>query len=112
MTLTIDIPEKVVERAKELGVPVNTLVLQTLDALAADEDHRPPPMIDFSRPHRVPPFSGETVFTKAERDEIAEFRRLADAHMARVTRTPETALQELVDAGICYPDGQLTEHYR
>ena len=112
MTLTIEIPEKIVERAKELGVPVNTLVSQTLDALAADDDHRPPPMIDFSRPHRVPPFSGPTIFTKAERDEIEKFRRIADEHVARVTRTPEAALQELVDAGICQPDGQLTEHYR
>ena len=112
MTLTIDIPEKIVERARELGVPVNTLVSQTLDALATDDDHRPPPMLGSARPHRVPPFSGETVFTKAERDHLAEFRRIADAHMARVTSTPEAALQELVDAGICYPDGQLTEHYR
>ena len=111
MTLTIDIPEKIVARAKELGVPVNTLVSQTLDALA-DEDHRPPPMLGSARPHRVPAFSGPTIFTKAERDEIENFRRIADAHMARVTKTPETALQELVDAGICHPDGQLTEHYR
>ena len=111
MTLTIDVPEKIVQRAEELGVPVSTLVAETLDALA-EEDHRNPPMIDFSRPHRVPQFSGPTVFTKAERDEIENFRRIADEHIARVTRTPEAALQDLVDAGICQTDGQLTEHYR
>jgi hypothetical protein len=34
MELTIDIPEKVVERAAALGVPVSTLVFQALDQLA------------------------------------------------------------------------------
>jgi hypothetical protein len=60
----------------------------------------------------VSPFSGSTVFTKSERDEIENFRRIADEHVARVTRTPEAARQELIDAGIYQPDGQLTEHYR
>ena len=112
MTLTIDIPEKIVERAKEFGVPVSTLVSQTLEVAAAEEDHRPPPMLGTAQPHRIPEFSGPTIFTKAEPEEIERFHRIADAHAQRVTRTPEAALQELVDAGFCHPDGQLTEHYR
>jgi hypothetical protein len=34
MQLTIDIPEKVVERAAALGIPVSTLVLQALERIA------------------------------------------------------------------------------
>jgi hypothetical protein len=112
MTLTIDIPEKVVERAKELGVPVSTLVSETLDALAVEDDHRRPPMINASKAHRVPEFSRPTVFTRAERVELAEMEKRNAEYSARVMKTPATALQELVDAGICQPDGQLTEYYR
>jgi hypothetical protein len=43
--LTIDISEKMVERAKESGVPVRTLVSQTLDALAANADRCRPPQL-------------------------------------------------------------------
>jgi len=112
MTLTIEIPAKVVERAAELGVPVSKLVADTLDVFAQGEGLRPPPMIDFSRPRRVPQFSGEPTFTRVERAEFEKFRRIADEHVERVTRTPEAARQELIDAGIYQSDGQLTEHYR
>jgi hypothetical protein len=112
MTLTIDIPEKIVERANELDLPVSTLVSQVLDAAAAEDDRRRPPMINASRAHRIPEFSGPTMSTKAERAEIAEIEKRNAEYSARVMKTPETALQELVEAGICQPDGQLTEHYR
>jgi len=112
MTLTIEVPEKIVERAKELGVPVSTLVAETLEVAAAVEDRRPPPMLGTARLHTIPAFSGPAVFTKAEREEIDEFRRIAKEHVDRVTRTPEAARQELIDAGIYQEDGQFTEHYR
>ena len=36
MTVTIEVPESVVERAAELGVPVNELVLQAVGRIAPE----------------------------------------------------------------------------
>ena len=36
MVLTIEVPERVVERAAELGVPVETLVARAVDGIAAE----------------------------------------------------------------------------
>jgi hypothetical protein len=52
------------------------------------------------------------LMTDADRARLADFKQAADAHMARVMVSKETALQDLVNAGICDPDGQLSERYR
>ncbi len=40
----------------------------------------------------------------------AEMHKLIMARVEAMSR--EEFVQSLVDVGICYPDGQLTEHYR
>ncbi|SFS09123.1 hypothetical protein SAMN05421771_1596 [Granulicella pectinivorans] len=52
------------------------------------------------------------LMTDADRAHLADWEQAADAHMARIMVSKETALQDLVDAGICDPDGQLSERYR
>ncbi len=52
------------------------------------------------------------LMTDADRAQLADFEQAADAHMARIMVSREAALQDLVRAGICDPDGQLSERYR
>jgi hypothetical protein len=112
MTVTIDIPEKIVDRAAELGVPVATLLSQTFDALLPSEPARSSPMINFARQMRVTNSGSITLTSRADRAYLAKIRKDFTEHVDRVTKTAEAALQDLVDAGICQPDGQLSEHYR
>ncbi|MGA3264600.1 MAG: hypothetical protein ABSC47_11210 [Terracidiphilus sp.] len=41
-----------------------------------------------------------------------EFKRAAKAFTLKATRSPETALAVLVEAGIYTPSGKLTKNYR
>lgn len=57
-------------------------------------------------------FATKTLLSRADRAYLAEMRKAFKLHVDKVTRTPESALQELVDAGICQPDGKLSKQYR
>jgi hypothetical protein len=44
---------------------------------------------------------------------LEEFRKMADEHTAKVTRTPATARKALIQAGILTKSGKrLSKHYR
>jgi len=53
-----------------------------------------------------------TLLTKADRAVIAEFRKSSKSHVDRVARTKESAMKELVDAGIYDRKGKLRKQYR
>ena len=52
------------------------------------------------------------LFTKADRAFIAAFRKSSKSHVDKVTRTRESAMKELVDAGIYDTRGKLRKQYR
>ncbi len=52
------------------------------------------------------------LYTREDRAFIADFEKSSKAHVAKVTRTRESARQELVDAGIYNADGTLHKNYR
>jgi hypothetical protein len=66
MEMTIEIPEKVVERAAAFGLPVSTLVSQALDQFA--EEPIPPGFVQLGVP----------AMTRA--DATAEIREIASKH--------------------------------
>ena len=43
---------------------------------------------------------------------IEDFRKSSQAHVDLVSKTPQSAFQELVDAGIYDSNGDLNERYR
>jgi hypothetical protein len=51
-------------------------------------------------------------FTTDDREFLAEFERSSQDHVNRVTKTKESAMQELVDAGIYDRRGKLCKQYR
>jgi len=69
-------------------------------------------MIDVSKAMRVKKFASKTLLSRDDRAYLARIRRMTKLHVDRVTKTPELAFQELVDAGIYQPDGQLCKQYR
>lgn len=52
------------------------------------------------------------LLTKADRAFIADFRKSSKSHVDRVTKTKESAMKELVDAGIYDTKGRLRKQYR
>jgi hypothetical protein len=52
------------------------------------------------------------LFTAEDRAFLAEFERSSQAHVDRVTKTKESAMQELIDAGIYGRNGKLRKQYR
>jgi hypothetical protein len=57
--------------------------------------------------------SGTTVLlSKGDRAYLTEFRRASKNHVNKVTRTRETAMKELIDAGIYGTDRKLKKQYR
>jgi Spy/CpxP family protein refolding chaperone len=61
---------------------------------------------------RVPKFGQITLLTKDDRAFIAEFRKSSQSHVDKVTQTKESAMKELVDAGIYDRRGKLRKQYR
>jgi hypothetical protein len=64
------------------------------------------------KPFFVPQFVSVTYMSKADREYLADVEKMMKEHVDAVTKTPEMAFQELVDAGIYQADGQLAEQYR
>jgi len=50
--------------------------------------------------------------SRADRAYLRAFAKASKSHVDKVTRTKETAMQELIDAGIYGKDGKLTKRYR
>lgn len=65
MQITIDVPEKVVQRAEELGVPVEQFVSQVLDENAGED--APPGFIRFGRSTMTPEEAGARIREFASR---------------------------------------------
>ena len=61
---------------------------------------------------RVNKFASKTLLSRADHAYLTEIRKAFKLHVDKVAKTPESALQELVDAGICQPDGKLSKQYR
>jgi hypothetical protein len=53
-----------------------------------------------------------TYISRSDREYLAEIEKTFREHVDAVTKTPEMAFQELVDAGIYQPDGELAVQYR
>ena len=53
-----------------------------------------------------------TLLSRADRVFLADFEKIAKRHTSKVTRSRETAMQELIDAGIYGRDGKLRKQYR
>lgn len=53
-----------------------------------------------------------SLLSKEDRVFLADFRKAAKNHVDRVVRTRETAMKELIDAGIYGKNGKLTKRYR
>lgn len=72
MELTIEIPEKVVERAAALGVPVTTLVSEALDRIAQAPVSCPGSIVDLvampegADPDFEPPRLGGSLYRPAD----------------------------------------------
>jgi Spy/CpxP family protein refolding chaperone len=56
--------------------------------------------------------TGQILLTKADRAYIADFRKSSQSHVDKVTKTKESAVKELVDAGIYDRRGKLRKQYR
>ena len=61
---------------------------------------------------RVTKPSSKTLLSKEDRAYLRSFRRTSRTHVEKVTRTRESAMQELIDAGIYGRDGKLRKQYR
>lgn len=61
---------------------------------------------------RVKKLGSTTLLSKDDRAYLENFRRYSKRHVDKVTRTPELAMQELVDAGIYEKNGKLSKQYR
>ena len=61
---------------------------------------------------RVAKSGSTTLLTKDDRAYLRAFKQAARRHVTKVTRSPEAAMQELVDAGIYTASGKLRKHYR
>jgi hypothetical protein len=61
---------------------------------------------------RVASTGSITLLSKEDRAYLRAFRQAARRHVKKVTRTPEAAMQELIDAGIYTPGGKLRKQYR
>jgi hypothetical protein len=53
-----------------------------------------------------------TLLSKDDRAYLAAFKKSSRAHVREVTKTRESAVQELVDAGIYGANGKLKKQYR
>jgi Spy/CpxP family protein refolding chaperone len=60
----------------------------------------------------VPKTGSITLLTKEDRAHLRAFKKASMRHVKKVTRTRETAMQELIDAGIYDADGKLNKRYR
>jgi hypothetical protein len=54
----------------------------------------------------------QILFTAEDRVFLAEFERSSQAHVDRVTKTKESAIQELVDAGLYVRPGKLRKQFK
>jgi hypothetical protein len=63
------------------------------------------------KPLFVPPFASMTYMSGADREYLAAVEKQLQERFDRVTKAPELAFQELVDAGIYQPDGQMAKQY-
>lgn len=61
---------------------------------------------------RVAKTGTTTLLSKDDRAFLRAFERAARRHVKKVTRSPEAAMQELIDAGIYTPGGKLRKQYR
>ena len=52
------------------------------------------------------------LYTEEDKAMIESFRETSQAHVDSVSKTPQAAFQELVDAGIYDSNGELSEKYR
>ncbi len=52
------------------------------------------------------------LLTKEDRAFIKHFEESSQAHVDKVTKTRETAVQDLIDAGIFTRSGKLAKQYR
>jgi hypothetical protein len=80
MELTIEVPEKLIERAATLGVPVTTLVSQALDQIARDPI--PPGFVPL----------GTSALTREQA--TAEIREIASRHTLN-----GISIKELIEEG-------------
>ncbi len=53
-----------------------------------------------------------TLLSKEDRAYLRAFKLAARRHVKKVTRSPEAAMQELIDAGIYTRGGKLRKQYR
>ena len=61
---------------------------------------------------RVTKPSSITLLSREDRAYLRSFRRSSQRHVEKVTRTRESAMQELIDAGIYGADRRLRKQYR
>jgi hypothetical protein len=61
---------------------------------------------------RVAKTGTTTLLSKDDRAYLRAFEKSSQSHVKKVTRTRETAMQELIDAGIYSPNRKLRKQYR
>jgi hypothetical protein len=61
---------------------------------------------------RVAQSGTTTLLSKDDRAYLSAFEKAAQRHVDKVTRTPEAAMQELIDAGIYGTNRKLKKQYR
>jgi hypothetical protein len=61
---------------------------------------------------RVAKTGNTTLLSKDDRAYLGAFEKASQRHVKKVTRTRETAMQELIDAGIYGSNRKLKKQYR